>query len=45
MNSKFGNLTRKRPEFEPGEAGDEAAQPEQVGRCRRDLNSVAADEV
>ncbi len=28
MNSKVGNLARRRPEFEPGEAGAEAAQLE-----------------
>jgi len=28
MNSKVGNLARRRPEFEPGIAGAEAAQLE-----------------
>jgi hypothetical protein len=45
MNSKFGNLTRRCPEFEPGESGAEAAQLEQVERCRRVSNSAAIDEV
>ncbi len=26
MNSKFGNVTRRRPEFGSGKAGDEAAK-------------------
>ncbi|HSX11067.1 MAG TPA: hypothetical protein VLF94_05080 [Chlamydiales bacterium] len=43
-------MPRRRPEFGPGVAGSEAAQLEQVERCRRlpcgvhpGLNSVAAD--
>jgi hypothetical protein len=45
VNSKLGNLTRRCPEFEPGEAGDEAAQLGQVERCRRVSNSAAINEV
>jgi hypothetical protein len=45
MNSKVGNLTRRYPEFVPGKAGAEAAQLEQVERCRRVSNSAAFDEV
>jgi tRNA pseudouridine38-40 synthase len=45
MNSKIGNLTRKRPEFEPGKDGAEAAQLLEVEQCRRVSKSVAADTV
>lgn len=34
-HSKVENLTRSRPEFEPGQPGAEAAQPEKVERCRQ----------
>ncbi len=40
---KLGIWQGRRPEFEPGEAGAEAAQLEQVERCRRVSNSAADD--
>jgi len=45
ISSRIEILTRSRPEFEPGEAGAEAAQLEQVERCRRVSNSEADDAV
>ena len=41
----MGILTRRRPEFEPGAAGAEAVQLEQVVRCRQASKSAAADAV
>src|SRR3989344_3674375 len=41
---KNRNMARRRPEFEPGSAGGEAAQLEQVERCSRVSNSVAGDD-
>ena len=38
-------MTRRRPEFEPGIAGAEAAQFKQIERWRRVSNSVADDAV
>ncbi len=37
-------MTRRRPEFEPGEADIEAAHVQYHGRCRWVSNSVAADD-
>ncbi|ADI38372.1 putative uncharacterized protein [Waddlia chondrophila 2032/99] len=45
MNAKIRNLTRRRSKFEPGEAGAEAAQPEQVERCKRASKLEIADDV
>ena len=41
---KNRNMARSRPEFEPGFAGGEAAQLEQVERCSRVSNSAAGDD-
>ncbi len=41
-DSKFRNLTKSHPEFEPGEADAQAAHVQEYGRSKRVSNSVAS---